>query len=94
MTESKRQEEDRIKIVVRQTGLSRSTVRYYIEVGVVSERLTQEDLAELRRARRLRELDVNRAGVEIILRMRRRILELRKEIEQLERLLDRGRDAT
>ena len=49
---------------------------------MVRQPLTGEDLAELRRVRRLRELGVNLAGIEIILRMRRRILAMEAELSQ------------
>jgi MerR family transcriptional regulator/heat shock protein HspR len=45
---------------------------------------SQEDVEELARLIRLtRDLGVNLAGVEIILRMRRRMLEMQKQIEEL-----------
>ena len=52
------------------------------------EPLTDVDLRELRRIRRLQELGVNMQGIEIILRMRRRIQELQAELGRWER----GRD--
>ncbi|MEA3376854.1 MAG: hypothetical protein U9R72_11740 [Chloroflexota bacterium] len=59
-------------------------VQYCIEVGVLEERLAEEDLVELRRVRRLMSLGVSLQGAEIILRMRRRIKELQAEIARLE----------
>jgi MerR family transcriptional regulator/heat shock protein HspR len=45
---------------------------------------SQEDVEELARLIRLtRDLGVNLAGVEIILRMRRRMIEMQKQIEDL-----------
>jgi len=45
---------------------------------------SQEDVEELARLIRLtRDLGVNLAGVEIILRMRRRLIEMQKQIEDL-----------
>jgi MerR family transcriptional regulator/heat shock protein HspR len=76
-----------ITVAARRTGLSTSTVRRYIQRGLVSEALTQADLVRLRRIRRLTDLGVNLAGAEIILRMRRRLQELQSEVEELERLL-------
>ncbi len=54
-------------------------------IGPVYEnRLTYEQVCELRRARRLFSLGLNRAGVVVALRMRRRVLALQREIEMLQ----------
>jgi MerR family transcriptional regulator/heat shock protein HspR len=68
-----------ISVAARRTGLSPRTVRRYIQRGVISEKLTETELAELRRIRRLTDLGVNLTGVEIILHMRRQIVELRQK---------------
>ncbi len=78
-----------IRTAARQAGVDVHVVRHCIEVGVFDQRLTQEDLLELRRVRRLMSLGVNLPGAEIILRMRRRIEELEAEIARLERRLER-----
>ena len=57
------------------------------KIDEVREALTEADLTRLRRIRRLTDLGVNLAGVEIILRMRRRIEELQSEAKGLERHL-------
>jgi MerR family transcriptional regulator/heat shock protein HspR len=75
-----------ISVAAHRTGLSPRTVRRYIQRGVVSEKLTETELAELRRIRRLTDLGVNLAGVEIILRMRRQIVELRQKAHQKEKI--------
>jgi len=62
-----------IAVAARQTGLSARAVRRFIRCGLVERPLTEDDLVELRRARRLAELGVNLAGVEVILRLRRRV---------------------
>lgn len=72
-----------IHIAACRCGLDTRLVRYYVDIGLVSWPLTEAELAELRRIRRLTELGVNLAGVEIILRMRRRIEELLQELEYL-----------
>ncbi len=74
-----------IKKAARRAGVNVHVVQYCIEVGVMEERLTEEDLAELRRVRRLMSLGINLPGAEVILRMRRRIQELEAEVAQLER---------
>lgn len=78
-----------IRKAARQAGVDVTVVRHCIEVGVFDQRLTQEDLLELRRVRRLMSLGVNLPGAEIILRMRRRIEELEAEIARLERRFER-----
>jgi DNA-binding transcriptional MerR regulator len=67
--------------------MSPHIVRRCIQQRLVDEVLTEADLAELRCIRRLTDLGVNMAGVEIVLRMRRQIEELQAEIARLERLL-------
>ena len=76
-----------ITVAAHRTGLTPPTVRRYIRRSLVNETLTEADLAELRRIRRLTDLGVNLAGVEIILRMRRRIEELQAEVTRLQALV-------
>ena len=68
--------------------VSPRTVRIYQQFGLIHSVLTVDEIAELRRVRRLTSLGVNLAGVEIILRMRRRIEHLQAEIDRLEALLE------
>jgi len=68
--------------------MSPRIVRRCVQQRLVNEVLTEADLAELRCIRRLTDLGVNMAGVEIVLRMRRQIEELQAEIARLERLLE------
>ena len=75
-------------VAARRCGLASRTVRRYVRRGLVRETLTEAELVELRRIRRLTGLGVNLAGVEIILRMRRRIEELQAEVNRLQALLD------
>jgi DNA-binding transcriptional MerR regulator len=72
-----------IDAAARRTGLESHTIHHCVRISLVSDSLTEEDLVELRRVRRLTELEVNLAGVEIILRMRRRIVELQAELVHL-----------
>lgn len=76
-----------ITVAARRAGMSPHIVRRCIQQRLVDEVLTEADLAELRCIRRLTDLGVNMAGVEIVLRMRRQIEELQAEIARLERLL-------
>jgi MerR family transcriptional regulator/heat shock protein HspR len=68
------------------------TLRFYEKKGLLTPSRTvgrtrmysQEDVEELARLLRLtRDLGVNLAGVEIILKMRRRMVEMQKQIEDL-----------
>jgi hypothetical protein len=80
---SRRQKRISIDLVASQTRLPVHVIQHCIQVGLVGGSLTRDDLAELRRVRRLTELEVNLAGVEIIVRMRRRIMELQSEVVDL-----------
>jgi DNA-binding transcriptional MerR regulator len=72
-----------ILAIARRLGLSPDTVHYCLDVELVRQPLTELDLAELRRARRLLELEVNLAGIEIILRMRKQICAMQAQIEAM-----------
>jgi MerR family transcriptional regulator/heat shock protein HspR len=80
---TQRQQTASIDVAARRTGLESRTISRCVRVGLVSRSLNQDDLAELRRVRRLTELKVNLAGVEIIVRMRRQIVELQAELDHL-----------
>jgi hypothetical protein len=73
-----------VRTAVRQTGLSDQIVRECIQRSLVGETLTEADLVELRRIRRLQELGVNLPGIEVILHMRQRIRALQAEMDRLE----------
>jgi len=84
---SKREETASITIrtAAEQAGVEVTIVRHCVEVGLLEEELSNRDLAELRRVRRLMALGINLPGVEVILRMRRRIQALQEELVRLER---------
>jgi DNA-binding transcriptional MerR regulator len=67
----------------RRLGLSPDAVYYCLEVELVSQTLADSDLAELRRVRRLLDLEVNLAGVEIILRMRQQMRAMQAQLEAM-----------
>jgi hypothetical protein len=75
-----------IRTAGRQTGLTPQTVQACIERRLVVEPLRDSDLVELRRIRRLQELGINMAGIEVILHMRRQIEALRSEIVLFEQV--------
>ena len=82
-----------ISIAARMLGIQTYTLRYYEKIGIIEPsrssgniRLySDRDIAHLRRVKTLMEdLGVNLAGVEVILRMARRITELQQHLEGLE----------
>jgi len=77
-----------ISAAVRQTGVSRQVVQECIARELVQQPLTEGELHVLRRIRRLRELGVNLQGIEVILHMRQRILNLQAELQRRESLVD------
>ena len=81
-----------IGVVADMLNVHPQTLRFYEKKGLVrpsrSEGQTRmysaEDVEDIARLLRLtRDLGVNLAGVEIILKMRRRMLEMQKQIEDL-----------
>jgi MerR family transcriptional regulator/heat shock protein HspR len=81
-----------IGVVAGMSKVHPQTLRFYEKKGLLRPSRTEgrtrmyspEDVEELARLIRLtRDLGVNLAGVEIILRMRRRMLEMQKQIEDL-----------
>jgi hypothetical protein len=75
-----------ISTAASRSGLARRTVLECLARSLVTEPLTEADLIELRRIRRLQELGVDLPGIEIILRMRRRIQALQTEVYRLEQM--------
>ena len=89
-----------ISIAARMVGVPSYTLRYYERVGIIEPsrsrgniRLYSEsDIAMLRRAKTLMDdLGVNLAGVEVILRMMQKMMELQNNLEELESELKRTR---
>lgn len=75
-----------VSVAIQRTGLPRQVVKECMTRSLVVEPLTDADLAELRRVRRLQELGVNMPGIEIILQMRRRIQSLQADLARLEQM--------
>jgi hypothetical protein len=74
-----------VTVAVERTGLSQQLVEECIDRQLVDQRLTDADLPELRRVRRLQELGINIQGIEVILRMRRRMKALQSELARRNR---------
>ena len=81
-----------IGVVADMLKVHPQTLRFYEKKGLVrpsrtegqTRRYSAEDVEELARLLRLtRDLGVNLAGVEIILKLRRRMVEMQKQIEDL-----------
>ena len=91
-----------ISIAARMVGVRSHTLRYYERIGIIEPsrsrgniRLYSEsDIAQLRRVKTLMDdLGVNLAGVEVIMRMVQRMLELQNQVQELESELDRKEQA-
>jgi MerR family transcriptional regulator/heat shock protein HspR len=81
-----------IGVVAEMLGVHPQTLRFYEKKGLLRPSRTEgrtrmysaEDVEALERLLRLtRDLGVNLAGVEIIIRMRRRMVDMQKQIEDL-----------
>ena len=85
-----------ISVVSRMLGVHPQTLRLYEREGLVAPYRTkrtrlysQEDVERLSMILRLtRELGVNKAGVEVILRLRHRLEVLQKEMDEMMQFLE------
>jgi len=85
-----------ISVVSRMLGVHPQTLRLYEREGLVAPQRTkrtrlysQEDVEKLAMILRLtREMGVNRAGVEVILRLRHRLEVLQKEMDEMMQFLE------
>lgn len=69
------------------TGLPVTVLRFYAECGLIAPATgyTEEHICELRRVRRLmHDLELQQDAIEILLRMRQRILDLEEEVRHLQ----------
>ena len=89
-----------ISVAARMVGVQVHTLRYYERVGIIEPSRSQgnirlyseRDVALLRHMKNLiDDLGVNLAGVEVVLRMSRRMLELQNRVEELEAKLKRAK---
>ncbi len=92
-----------ISIAARMVGVQVHTLRYYERVGIIEPSRSQgnirlyseRDVALLRQMKTLMDdLGVNLAGVEVVLRMSQRVLELQNQLEELETELRRLKEAS
>lgn len=92
-----------ISIASRMVGVQSYTLRYYEKVGIIEPSRSQgnirlyseRDIALLRRMKSLmNDLGVNLAGVEVVLRMSQRMLELQSQVEELGAELKRLKEAS
>jgi len=90
-----------ISIAARMVGVRTHTLRYYERVGIVEPSRSQgnirlyseSDIAQLRRVKTLMDdLGVNLAGVEVIMRIMQRMLELQGQVQELEDELGQARE--
>lgn len=90
-----------ISIAARMVGVHAQTLRYYERAGIITpsrsrgnQRLySQWDIDRLKQIKTLvDDLGINLAGVEIILRLTRRINEMDSQIQQLEEDISRLQD--
>ena len=86
-----------ISVAARIVGVHTHTLRYYERIGIISPYRSQgnirlyseRDVTQLRRVKTLMDdLGVNLAGIEVILRMTKRMTELQRRIEELESQLE------
>jgi MerR family transcriptional regulator/heat shock protein HspR len=89
-----------ISVAARMVGVHTYTLRYYEKIGIIEParsrgniRLYSEsDIAQLKRVKTLiDDLGVNLAGVEVIMQMVQRMLELRGQVQELEEELEQAR---
>jgi MerR family transcriptional regulator/heat shock protein HspR len=89
-----------ISIAARMLGMPTYTLRYYEKIGIIEPRRSRGNIrlysdADIDRCRRVRELmddlGVNLAGVEVIMRMTERLVELQERLKEVEAELERLR---
>jgi MerR family transcriptional regulator/heat shock protein HspR len=89
-----------ISIAARMLGMPTYTLRYYEKIGIIEPRRSRGNIrlysdADIDRCRRVRELmddlGVNLAGVEVIMRMTERLVELQERLKEVETEMERLR---
>ena len=89
-----------ISVAARIVGVQTHTLRYYEQIGIITPSRSQgnirlyseRDVEQLCRVKTLMDdLGVNLAGIEVILRMTKRLAELQQKVEEMEsRLREQG----
>ena len=91
-----------ISVAARMLGVHAQTLRYYERLGVIEPSRSEgrvrlyskRDIERLRQIKTLmNELGVNLAGVEVILRLRERIAEMERQMEEMEQEIKRLKEA-
>ena len=91
-----------ISIAAKIVGVHAQTLRYYEKEGLIEPSRSQgrvrlyskRDIDRLRQIKTLvNDLGVNLAGVEVILRLNRRLAEMERQIEEMELEIKRLREA-
>ena len=91
-----------ISVAARMLGVHAQTLRYYERLGVIEPSRSEgrvrlyskRDIERLRQIKTLmNELGVNLAGVEVILRLRERIAEMERQMEEMEHEIKRLKEA-
>ncbi len=89
-----------ISVAARMLGVPSYTLRYYEKIGIIEPSrsggnirlFSERDIVRLRQAKTLMDdLGVNLAGVEVILRMAQRMIELQQQMEEMKSELKRLR---
>jgi len=89
-----------ISVAARMLGVPSYTLRYYEKIGIIEPSrsggnirlFSERDIVRLRQAKTLMDdLGVNLAGVEVILHMAQRMIELQQQMEEIESELKRLR---
>jgi MerR family transcriptional regulator/heat shock protein HspR len=92
-----------ISVAAKLVGVQTHTLRYYERIGIIEPSRSQgnirlyseRDVDILRRVKSLMdELGVNLAGVEVILRMSERMLEMQRAMEQVQAELEKLREGS
>ncbi len=87
-----------ISVAARMLGVHAQTLRYYERVGIISPSRSKTNrrlysMGDIERLRRIKalidDLGVNLAGVEVIIRMADRISRMDREIQELEKRVER-----
>ena len=90
-----------ISVAARMVGMHQQTLRYYERAGLVQPSRSRgkrrlyspADIERVKEIQRLiTDLGVNLAGVDVIFRMRERMIQMESEMEELRKLLQRLRD--